>query len=151
MININTHPWIFRIMGGIAILFGLLTLKSGGFVLFVDGPDRAAAGNFVPFVLWFNFIAGFFYILAGIGLLQARRWAGLLSAVIALVTLLVFLALGFHISQGGAYETRTVGAMVLRSSIWAAIAFISNLIFWKHANAFATVERQRNQSGETIQ
>ena len=39
------------VISAVAILFGLLTLKSGGMVLFVDGPDRVAAGNYVPFVL----------------------------------------------------------------------------------------------------
>lgn len=51
-----------------AIAFGLLTIKAGGTVLFGDDADRAAAGNYMPFVLWFNFLAGFAYVLAGAGL-----------------------------------------------------------------------------------
>ena len=38
----------------IAVAFGLLTIREGGAVLFVDGAARAAAGSYVPFVLWFN-------------------------------------------------------------------------------------------------
>jgi hypothetical protein len=38
--------------------------------LFGTEATRAAAGNAVPFVLWFNFLAGFAYILAGLGLLR---------------------------------------------------------------------------------
>ncbi len=137
MIKVNAHPWVFRTLGLVAILFGLLTLKSGGLVLFVDGTDRAAAGNYVPFVLWFNFISGFFYIIAGVGLMRQYRWSGFLSAVIALAILLVFLALGYYISQGGAYESRTVGAMVLRSTVWSTIALISNVIPWRHAGSLS--------------
>lgn len=48
--------WVVTV---IAIVFGLLTIKSGGSVLFVDGTAREDAGNYVPFVLWFNFLAGF--------------------------------------------------------------------------------------------
>jgi len=59
--------WV-RAVGIFGALFGLLTIKEGGAVLFVDGAGRAAAGNFVPFVLWFNFLAGFVYVVAGIGL-----------------------------------------------------------------------------------
>jgi len=135
MIKVNAHPGVFKVLGIVAILFGLLTLKSGGMVLFVDGPDRAAAGNYVPFVLWFNFIAGFFYIAAGIGLWKQMRWAGILSLGIALATLSVFLAFGYHISQGGAYEPRTMGAMILRSAVWVVIAIISNVIPWRHRHS----------------
>lgn len=106
----------------IAILFGVMTLKAGGSVLFVDGPDRAAAGNYVPFVLWFNFVAGLFYIAAGIGIWRQQRWSLWLAATIALATLLVFAAFGIHIHQGGAYEMRTVYAMTLRSTLWVVIA-----------------------------
>ncbi len=135
MIKTNAHPAVFRILGTVAVLFGLLTLKSGGLVLFVNGPDRAAAGDYVPFVLWFNFIAGFFYIAAGLGLWKQMLWATRLSIVIAVATLLVFLALGYHISQGQPHESRTVMAMVLRSSVWGMIAVISTFIAWRHRSS----------------
>jgi hypothetical protein len=105
----------------VAILFGLLTIKSGGMVLFVDGPDRVAAGNYVPFVLWFNFIAGFFYILAGIGLWFTQRWAVWLAGVIVISTLVVFALLNLHIYNDGLFEFRTVIAMSLRSVVWSVI------------------------------
>ena len=109
----------------IAVLFGVLTLYSGGSVLFIDGPARVAAGAYVPFVLWFNFFAGFAYILAGVGLFLWRKWAINLSLFIAVATLLVFSAFGFHIMMGSNYEPRTIGAMILRSSVWSAIAYFA--------------------------
>ena len=63
-----------RIISVIAVLFGLLTILSGGRVLFGDPVARAAAGNTVPFVLWFNFGAGFAYVAVGIGLFLKTRW-----------------------------------------------------------------------------
>lgn len=116
-------PLRLRIMAIIALVFGLLTIFMGGQVLFIDGPARAAAGHTVPFILWFNFIAGFFYCLAGAGLWLARLWAGRLSMAIAMATMLAFAALGVHILMGGAFEMRTLAAMVLRSLVWLAIAF----------------------------
>jgi hypothetical protein len=109
-------------VGLLAGAFGIATLVSGGRVLF--GPDeaRAAAGHVVPFVLWFNFLAGFAYLAAAAGLLRARRWAALLSLGIAAATALVFLAFGAHVLRGGAFEPRTVAAMTLRTATWAAIA-----------------------------
>ncbi len=126
----SSRSWMAVLAAIVAVLFGLLTLKSGGSVLFIDGPDRAAAGNYVPFVLWFNFLAGFVYIIAGTGLFLGRVWAVNLSLLIALVTLLVFVAFGVHIIIDGEYETRTVGAMIMRSSVWLVIGFFSRRA-WK--------------------
>ena len=106
----------------VAILFGFVTVIVGGKTLFGTADERAAAGHFVPFVLWFNFIAGFAYCAAGAGLLLWRRWTAPLAAVIALATLLVFAAFGGHIWLGGEFEMRTVGAMTLRSAVWLTIA-----------------------------
>ena len=117
--------WVFSLLAGI---FGLLTIKSGGSVLFIDGEARLAAGNYVPFVLWFNFCAGFLYILAAIALWLMRTWSAWLSLLLAISTLLIFAILGLHILNGGEYETRTVIAMTLRSGIWTMIAFFT----WNH-------------------
>ena len=98
--------------------------------MFIDGPARVAAGDYVPFVLWFNFLAGFAYVIAGVGLFLWRGWAVKLSQLIALATVLVFVAFGLHILIGGSYELRTIGAMSLRSVLWLTIAFFSNRA-WK--------------------
>ena len=117
-----------KVISLIAIAFGLLTLKSGGEVLFIDGAGRAAAGNYVPFVLWSNFLLGFLYIAAGIGFWMQKRWAAWLAVFIALTTLAVFAAFGWHINNGGLYEARTMKAMVLRSGIWVVFSVFS---YWR--------------------
>jgi hypothetical protein len=114
-----------RAMALVAIAFGLLTIASGGRALFGGEAARLSAGAYVPFVLWFNFAAGFAYVGAGTGLWLQRRWAVGLAAAIAVATLLVFAAFGVHIMLGGAYENRTVAAMTLRSAVWLAIAWLA--------------------------
>ncbi len=109
----------------VAILFGLATIRAGGLVLLGDEAARQAAGRYVGFVLWFNFIAGFFYVIAGAGLWARRRWAARLAVVIAASTLLVFAAFGLYMASGGGWEMRTVAAMTLRSLIWALIALVA--------------------------
>jgi len=116
--------WV-RVAGLIGALFGLLTIREGAAVLFVDGAARVAAGDYVPFVLWFNFLAGFAYVVAGVGLLFGRRWAVRVALAIAAATLVVFVAFGAHVFGGGAFELRTVVAMMLRSVVWCSIAAIS--------------------------
>lgn len=114
-----------RIIGIVAILFGLMTVVSGGQALFGDEAARAAVGAAVPFVLWFNFLAGFAYVVAGIGLFMRSPWAAWLSAMIAAATVLLFFAFGIHVILGGAYEMRTVGAMTLRSLVWVGFAIFA--------------------------
>ncbi len=105
-----------------AIAFGVVTVVVGGKTLFGTPADRAAAGNIVPFVLWFNFIAGFAYMAAGVGMLTWRAWAAALSALIAIATSGVFIALGAYIALGGPFEARTVAAMTVRSIVWIGLA-----------------------------
>lgn len=109
----------------VAVAFGLLTLKEGGAILFGGEAARAAAGNYVPFVLWFNFLAGFAYVVAGIGLWLRQSWAVGLAIIIAAATALTFAAFGIHVFSGGAFEPRTVVAMSLRTLVWATIAAIA--------------------------
>ncbi len=116
---------VLRVVAVIAFLFGLLTIKSGGSVLFGPETAKLAAGNAVDFVLWFNFLAGFLYVIAGIGLWLEKLWAVWLAGIIASMTALVFIALGVHISGGGLYENRTIAAMTLRLTLWTFIFFFT--------------------------
>lgn len=104
-----------------AIVFGFLTILSGGLVLFGGNEIRDAAGNIVLFVLWFNFFAGFAYVAAGFGLLRNRPWAVWLSIAILACSATVLASLVFHIAIGGAYELRTPMAMLFRTAVWALI------------------------------
>ncbi len=109
----------------VALVFGVLTVFAGGAALF--GGDRTSeiVGNAVPFVLWFNFLAGFAYVAAGAGLLLRRRWALWLSFAIVTGTVLVAIFFGVHILRGGLFEIRTVGALFFRAGVWAAITIVA--------------------------
>jgi len=111
-----------RIAAGIALVFGALTIFSGGQALFGSASAQAAVGNAVPFVLWFNFLSGFIYMLAGIGMIRRKPWAGTLAVALALAIVAVFALFVWHVLRGGAYEIRTIGAMTLRAAVWIGIA-----------------------------
>ena len=115
----------------VAVGFGLLSIKEGGTILFGNEAARVAAGNYVPFVLWFNFLAGFAYVIAGVGLWMQQRWAMYLAGSIALATALTFAAFGMHVFFGGAYEMRTVIAMSFRTLVWVIISTIA----WRAMNS----------------
>lgn len=120
--SIRTVPFL-KTMASAALIFGIMTLFSAGSVLF--GPERARdlAGDIVPFVVWFNFAAGFFYIIAAIGMWLTLDWAPRLSLIIALATGFAALAFVLYINSGKAFEMRTVGALILRTGFWAGIFF----------------------------
>ncbi len=117
--------WLVSI---IAIIFGLVTIKSSGSVIFIDGSFRAEQGNFVPFIVWFNFSMGFVYIVTGFSIWKEERNGVWLSFFIIVATILAFAIFGTHILQGGEYEIKTVYAMTARISIWTVLASLS---YWK--------------------
>lgn len=114
-----------KLFGGLAILFGIATIISGGNAILalhgVSRPDDAV----VPFVLYFNFAAGFAYIANGTGLILRRHWAPTLAAFIAVATIIVFAGLGVWIFVGNAYETKTVIAMTLRAAFWSSASVVA--------------------------
>jgi len=123
-------PWIST-LAIVAILFGVLTIFSGGRTLF-NAEAQQLAGNIVPFVLWFNFLAGFAYVVAGVGLWRRQRWSIGLSFAIAIATLLIFSALGLQIWRGGSYEMRTVAAMGFRAVTWLVISAVAYVKLVNH-------------------
>lgn len=105
----------------IAALFGLVTVYSGGMVLFGSADARAIVGDAVPIVLWFNFLAGFAYILGAVALFYLQPWAELIAWLIGLSTLLIFAVFIVLAFSGTPFEWRTIGAMALRSGFWLII------------------------------
>lgn len=102
-------------------IFGSMTVVSGGRALFTES-GIATRGNIVPLVLWFNFIAGFFYLLAGFSTLKLKACIRKLSIALATFNVCVFLYLLNHIFQGGLYENRTLIAMSFRTAFWIGFA-----------------------------
>lgn len=108
-----------------AMVFGLVTIISGGQVIFGSELARSAAGNYLPFIVWFNFLAGFAYVGAAVGLATRQAWAGRLALAIVVATAIAFLAFGILVLTGASYEPRTAGAMTLRTVVWAGIAWFA--------------------------
>ena len=110
-----------HIAGVAAIAFGLLTLISGGSALF----GLVDMGAVVPFVLWFNFLAGFAYVIGGVPLMTGHRLALPVAQAILIATATVFAVFGWRVFAGDAFEMRTVGAMTLRTLFWAVMVWVA--------------------------
>lgn len=121
----NLSRFVLPGIAAVALVFGLATIISGGQVLFGDQAVREAAGNYMLFVVWFNFLAGFAYIVAAAGLARGRPWAASFSFWIAAATAVAFVYFGLFVLIGAPFEMRTVGAMTLRTALWAGIAWFA--------------------------
>lgn len=112
---------VLRIIYLSACFFGAASIVSGGSVLFSGGHFRENVGNYVPFVVWSNFLLGFAYVITGAGLLRRKQWAVWSSLFILTATLAVFGGLIVYIINGGAHEFRTLYAMIFRVLVWGVI------------------------------
>ena len=116
------RPGWLTIVSAAAGVFGVLTVVAGGRVLFCSAKKKKKVGNYVEAIVWFNFLAGFAYVVTAVFLAQGRRIAAWLSGGLALATAVAFACFGIWVLRGGAFEGRTIAAMSVRMLFWTAVA-----------------------------
>ena len=112
--------------------FGLLTFFLSSSVIFDWFGIRAKEGNYVLFVVWANFISSIIYLFAVYGFIQSKKWTTKLLSASVIILLITFIGLLFHINSGGFYETKTVVAMIFRTTITALFTLSSYFIILKN-------------------
>jgi len=108
--------------------FALLTLFLSSAVLFDLFGIRAKEGNYVPFIVWTNFVCGILYIITVYGFVKRTKWTFWLLAAALGILILAFIGLQFHINNGGIYEVKTVKAMIFRmlvTLVFSLVAFFN--------------------------
>jgi len=120
------HPKSFwkNLLAALVLVFGVITLFKAGSILFGPQSARDSVGDFVPFVVKFNFAAGFLYILSAVGIWRGRSWAYLVSAIVALGTIIAATVFAGHVALGGSYEMQTVFALGFRAVFWIVVSLI---------------------------
>lgn len=116
-----------RALRGVALfasVFGVVTTLAAVRALFGHSASGASEA-IVPFVVWFDFAAGFAYVAAAFGLALARRWSIALALALAVGTAVVFTVFGLYVAAGGALQTHAVYALGLRTSVWVAITLLA--------------------------
>lgn len=110
----ETKRLISIIAAGLLVAFGLLTLFLSSSIIFDWFGIRAKEGNYVLFVVGANFLCAILYLIAAYGFIKKKQWV-LKVLLTALILLFVgFIGLFVHITMGGLYETKTIGAMIFR-------------------------------------
>ena len=116
---------ILKITAIALLLFALLTLFLSSSVIFNLFGIRGKEGNYVPLVVWANFISSILYLAAAYGLFKMKKWSVWLLAISVVILVAAFIGLKLHISEGGLYEVKTVNAMIFRIGLTALLAVAS--------------------------
>lgn len=119
---------------GLSGIFGLITLFLTSSVIFDLFGIRAKEGNYVLLVVWANFIVSLFYMISSYGFVKYKKWTPLLLSGSTIVLVLAFLGLLVHINMGGIFETKTVGAMILRILLSAVLAIVAHFLINRSNN-----------------
>jgi hypothetical protein len=112
----------------IILIFGLLTLFMSSSVIFDLFNIRAKEGNYVPFIVWANFVSSLLYLGVVWGFIKRSAWTTHVLAFVTLLLTISFIGLLIYIYQGGIYETKTLYAMVFRILITIAFTLFSRNI-----------------------
>lgn len=108
---------IISIIIAVLALFGIVTLFMSSSVIFDLFGIRAKEGNYVPFVVWANWLCGFIYLAAAYGFMKSKRWTSVILGIAVLILIVTYIGLFIYIQCGGIYETKTVYAMGFRTGL----------------------------------
>lgn len=112
--------------------FGLLTLFLSSSVIFDLFGIRAKEGNYVLAVVWANFLSSILYLVAAYGFIKDKSWTIKPLAISLIVLLVAFIGLFIHISTGGIYETKTIGAMLFRTTVTGVFTTLAFFLISKN-------------------
>ena len=112
-------------------LFGLVTLFMSSAFIFDWLGIREKEGNFVPAVVWANWLCGFLYLICAYAVFKNSLRAKIPLIIALFILIAAYLYLIIHISNGGLYETKTVGAMAFRIGVTALFLFTTIKIYKK--------------------
>ena len=119
---------VFRyVIAVLLIVFALLTLFLSSSVIFDWFGIRAKEGNYVPLVVWANFMVSLLYLLASYGYLFLKKWSLSVMLIAAIIFVLAYIGLFIYINNDGLYESRTIGAMLFRILV---TLFFAGMIYY---------------------
>jgi hypothetical protein len=119
----------------IAILlagFGLLTLFLSSSVIFDLFGIRVKEGNYVLFIVWANFLSSILYLVAAYGFMKNMKWTFKPLGISVIILSVAFIGLFIHISSGGIYETKTIMAMLFRTTVTIAFTALAFFVISKN-------------------
>ena len=111
--------------------FGFITLFLSSSIILDLFNIRAKEGNYVLIVVWANLISSILYLFAAYGFVRIKKWTSKLLGISSVILIVAFIGLLLHISSGGIYETKTIGAMIFRITLTIVFGVLAYLLINK--------------------
>ena len=131
------------LLATILAAFGFLTLFLSSSVIFDLFGIRAKEGNYVLIVVWANFMSSLLYLFAAYGFVGNRKWTSKLLVISSTILIAAFIGFIIHISSGGIYETKTIGAMIFRITLTIVFGLLAYLLINKPLQAISSKAKKR--------
>lgn len=119
---------LIKIAGFVSAFFGLLTVFAGGSVILDLFGMQEMEGNYVPFVVWANFICGFLYLMAAYGFFKRKEWTTTIMKLAVWILAAAAIVLMVWIWNGEPYENKTIAALGFRILVTLGLVWVTNSI-----------------------
>jgi hypothetical protein len=124
----NFFPYI---VAALLAALGLVTLFLSSSVIFDLFDIREKEGNYVLFIVWANFISSLLYLFSAYGMIKLKKWTLHLLVISLSILIVALIGLLIYIYSGGNYETKTIGAMIIRILLTFGFATFTYFTFKK--------------------
>jgi hypothetical protein len=116
---------IMKVSAVLVGILGVVSLFMTSSIIFDLFEIREKEGNYVPFIVYANFVCSFLYLYCSYGFFTKNRWTTILLFVAVGILILAYIALIIYIQVGGIFEMKTVKAMLGRISLTIVLAGVS--------------------------
>lgn len=127
-------PYILAVL---LAAFGFATLFLSFSLIFDLFDVRAKEGNYVLIVVWANLICSIIYLFATYGFVRNRKWTSKLLGISSAILIVAFIGFILHITSGGIYQTKTIGAMIFRITLTIVFGLLAYLLINKPLQAIS--------------
>jgi len=115
----------------VLFLFASLTFFLSSSVIFDLFGIREKEGNYVLLVVIANFICSLLYYTAVYGFFKRKIWTFKVLLISAVILVLAYAGLLYHINAGGLYEVKTLSALKFRFTVTLIFSVIAYFLINK--------------------
>ena len=114
------------ILAAFLLIVGIVSMFMTFSVIFDLFGARKQEGNYIPVVVYGNFVCSFLYLIASWYIFKENDLSTIYLILAVLLLFIIYAYMLYHIQSGKPYEMRTVFAMLARTSltiVYAAVAW----------------------------
>ena len=116
---------IMKVSAVLVGILGVVSLFMTASIIFDLFEIREKEGNYVPFIVYANFVCSFLYLYCSYGFFTKNKWTTICMFTAVGILIVAYIALIIYIQVGGIFEMKTVKAMLGRISLTILLAGIS--------------------------